>query len=95
VRAHIRWASELADEIARDPRFEIGAPVTMSLVCFRHKGGDDANRRIAERVNSSGVAFIAGHMLNGSFGLRVAIGNVGTSREDIWKVWEAIRRAAD
>lgn len=94
VRAHIRWAKELEEEIARDSRFEISAPVTMSLVCFRHKGGDEANRRIVERVNESGVAFLGGHQLKGAFGLRIAIGNIGTTREDVLRVWKSVQAAA-
>jgi aromatic-L-amino-acid decarboxylase len=95
VRTHIGWARELGSEIAADGRFEISAPVTMSLVCFRHRGGDEINRRIVERVNQSGVAFLAGHVLNGAYGLRIAIGNIGTSREDVWRVWSAVREAAN
>jgi aromatic-L-amino-acid decarboxylase len=94
IRTHIRWAKELGEEIARDDRFEVSAPVNMSVVCFRHKGGDGANRKIVERVNAGGVAFLCGHMLNGSFGIRIAIGNLGTSREDVWQVWSAVREAA-
>lgn len=94
IRTHIRWARELSEEIARDSRFELSAPVTMSLVCFRHKGGDEVNRRIVERVNSSGIAFLGGHQLNGAFALRLAIGNIGTSREDLLRVWRAIQAAA-
>lgn len=94
IRTHISWAKELAREIAADPRFEISAPVTMSLVCFRHKGGDEVNRSIVETVNRSGIAFLAGNILNGVFSLRLAIGNIGTSRDDVWRVWSAVRDAA-
>jgi len=94
IRTHIRWAKELGEEIAGDQRFEVSAPVTMSLVCFRHKGGDETNRRIVDKVNAGGVAFLGGHMLNGAFGIRIAIGNLGTSREDVWRVWSAVKEAA-
>lgn len=94
IRSHIRWARELGEEIARHQDFELSAPVTMSLVCFRHKGGDAVNQAIVQKINSDGVAFIAGHNLRGSFGLRIAIGNLGVSRDDVWRVWQAVKDAA-
>ncbi len=94
LRAHIHWAKELAAEIEADPRFELCAPTPLSLVCFRLKGGDEANRRLVDRVNESGEAFLAGNVLGGRYMLRLAIGHVRTTREDVWAVWERIRRLA-
>jgi aromatic-L-amino-acid decarboxylase len=94
VRSHLQWAAELAREIAADPRFEVLAPVFMSLVCFRFKGTDDQNRRLLELLNASGVAFSSGNVLNGKFGLRIAIGNLKTTREDVFLVWETVRKLA-
>lgn len=94
LRAHIEWARELAGEIGADPRFELCAPTPLSLVCFRLKAGDEENRRLVERVNESGEAFLAGNVLGGRYMLRLAIGHVRTTREDVWAVWERIRRLA-
>jgi len=95
VRSHLQWAGELAAAIAADPRFEVVAPVLMSLVCFRYKGTDDQNRRLLELLNASGVAFSSGNVLNGQFGLRIAIGNLKTTREDVFLVWETVRKLAN
>lgn len=94
LRAHIEWARELAGEIGADPRFELCAPTPLSLVCFRLKAGDEENRRLVDRVNESGEAFLAGNVLGGRYMLRLAIGHVRTTREDVWAVWERIRRLA-
>ena len=37
-----------------DPRFELAAPVPLSLVCFRHRGGDAVNQQILDTLNASG-----------------------------------------
>lgn len=94
LRSHIEWARELAGEIQADPRFELCAPTPLSLVCFRLKAGDEENRRLVDRVNESGEAFLAGNVLGGRYMLRLAIGHVRTTREDVWTVWERIRRLA-
>lgn len=95
LRSHLTWTRELVAEIEADGRFEICAPAPLSLVCFRLRGSDEANRRILEQVNASGLAFLAGNTLGGRFLLRLAIGHVRTTRDDVWAVWERIRGLAD
>lgn len=95
LRAHIAMAQEFVAWIGEDGRFELSAPVPFSTVCFRYKGSDDDNRALLERVNASGKVFISHTNLGGKIVLRVAIGNLGTRREDIREAWEIIRRAAN
>lgn len=95
IREHIRWAQELAAEIGAHPLFAVAAPVTMSLVCFRLKAGDEATKTMLRRVNESGEAFLSGNVLDGRFVARIAIGNIKTTREDVWRTWAAVRRAAE
>jgi len=95
LRAHIGWAGELAEWIDEDSRFERVAPVPFSVVCFRLRGGDEENRRLLERINRSGRFFLSHTELNGRYVLRIAIGNLGTTREDVRQAWELIQRTAD
>src|SRR5262249_56531589 len=92
IRDHIAWARELAAAIAGDERFELCAPVPLSLVCFRRKGSDDLNRELLERVNASGEVFLSHTALEGRFVLRLAIGNHSTSRRHVQRAWAIIRR---
>jgi aromatic-L-amino-acid decarboxylase len=91
LRVHMEWARRIAREIGSDPRFEVVAPVPFSVVCFRYKGSDDDNRRILERVNASGKFFISHTALGGRYVLRLAIGNLATTWEDVRGAWEMIR----
>jgi aromatic-L-amino-acid decarboxylase len=94
LRAHIAWAQELASWVDADRRFERVAPAPFSVVCFRLKGSDEANRALLERVNASGKLFISHTVLNDRYVLRVAIGNLATTREDVQQAWELIRSCA-
>lgn len=87
-------AQELAGWIDADPDFEICAPHPFSTVCFRALASDETNARIVERVNASGEAFISHTKLNERYVLRVAIGHMRTSRDDVLRAWQAIRTAA-
>jgi len=42
------------------------------------------------RVNASGVAFLSHTVLNGKFVLRLAIGNIATTWEDVLAAWTAV-----
>jgi aromatic-L-amino-acid decarboxylase len=98
LRAHMRMAQDLAQWISADPRFEVAAPVLFSLVCFRYRGSgsdnDQDNRDLLDRINASGRAFLSGTTLHGKFVLRLAIGNVATTEDDVRQTWEWIRSSA-
>ena len=94
LRGHMEMAQHLAQSISADPRFEVAAPVLFSLVCFRYLGSDQDNRDLLERINSSGRAFLSGTTLHGKFVLRLAIGNVATTGDDVRQTWEWIRSSA-
>ena len=94
LRQQIEWAQKLAKLIAADPRFEVVAPVPFSVVCFRFKGSDDDQKKIMDRVNESGRVFISGTVLNGKQTIRLAIGNLATTWEDVEEAWELVKGAA-
>ena len=77
--------------IAADDRFELCAPVPLSLVCFRRKGSDESNRKLLEQVNASGEVFLSHTALNGRFVLRLAIGNHGATRRHVQRAWELVQ----
>jgi len=95
IRNHVSWAKWLAGQMQEDGRFEIVAPVRLSLVCFRYRGSDEENRRLFKTVNDSGEAFLSHNVLDGRFVIRCAIGNAKTTKEDVETVWRLIREAAE
>lgn len=52
--------------------FETGPPPDLSVVTFRHRGGDDAGRRLLEAVHRDGRIFLSSTRLDGRFTLRMA-----------------------
>jgi aromatic-L-amino-acid/L-tryptophan decarboxylase len=91
LRAGIDLAQKLLQEIRKDSRFDISAPAPFSTVCFRYKGSDEDNLAILERVNASGKYYISQTKLRGQTVLRVAIGNLGTTWEDVSGCWKMIQ----
>ena len=56
---------------------------------------DAANRAILDRVNATGEAFLTHTSLDGRVALRISIGNLKTTREDVERVWELLQEAAE
>jgi aromatic-L-amino-acid decarboxylase len=95
LRHHIRRHVDLAQQFARWVReskdFELAAPAPLNLVCFAHKGGDEANRRLLERLNASGKLYLTHTTLGGRYVLRFCVGQTWTEEEHVRNAWERIR----
>ncbi len=94
LREQIRMAHAFADMVQKDPAFELPTPPAFSLVCFRMKGSDAQNHELLERVNNTGHAVLSGTTLHGNYVLRLAIGNVAITDQDIESTWSVIRAQA-
>ena len=94
LREHIRLARVLTGEIQRDPRFELSAPADLALVCFRYRGSNEQNQALIETLNASGKTFLSSTVLHGKFVLRLAIGNLATTEQDIRETWDLISASA-
>jgi aromatic-L-amino-acid decarboxylase len=94
LRRHIEFGQWVARAVDADPRFERVAPTPFSLVSFRYKGTDEQNRELLDRINATGKTFLSHTELNGRFVIRFAIGNLGTTQQDIDEIWDLIQRSA-
>jgi aromatic-L-amino-acid decarboxylase len=99
IREPVRLAKLFGDWIKIDKRFELAAPASMGVVCFRFVGADPAkidilNSEIIERINSSGRAYLTQTKLNGRTVMRIGLGNVLTTEEHLRTAWELIRTTA-
>jgi aromatic-L-amino-acid/L-tryptophan decarboxylase len=93
LRRHIGMGQRIAAAVDADQRFERVAPTPFSVVCFRYKGSDEENRALLDRVNATGKTFLSHTELNGRFVIRFAIGNVGTTQQDVDEIWNLIQNS--
>jgi aromatic-L-amino-acid/L-tryptophan decarboxylase len=94
VRRHVAMAQEFAARVSASTRFELAAPAPLNLVCFRHRGGDDLNRRLLERLNESGRLYLSHTVLDGRFTLRLSIGQTHTEERHVTAAWNRIEETA-
>lgn len=94
IREHVRLAGVFESWVREETGWEVVAPRSFSLVCFRRDGSDEENEALMHRVNASGETFISHTKLNGRFVLRLAIGNARTTEDDVRLAWDVLRREA-
>ena len=94
VRHHVALAQRFAKWVEESDQFELAAPVPLNLVCFRHVGGDGANRELMERVNRSGKLYLTHTMLGGRYTLRLCVGQTKTEERHVEQAWRVIRETA-
>jgi len=104
IRHHIALGRKLAEWIDGDPEFEMVAPAILGLVVFRYLGRreakreersgdlDSLNQQLQDRVNGTGRIFITGTRLNGRYVLRVALGHLTTTEDDVRQAWDLIKK---
>lgn len=100
VRGHIDLAKEFESWVRKDPRFELMAPVTINLVCFRYHPSprnfpeeelERINKELMDKLNRSGKMFITHTKLKGKFVLRLCIGQTNTTREHVQMAWDRLQ----
>ncbi len=97
VREHLRLAAMFKMWIEADARFELVAPVNLSVVCFRLNDGrseadlDELNRRFHEQLNERRDLFLTHTTLKSRYVLRMAIGARLTEERHVRCAWDVIR----
>jgi aromatic-L-amino-acid decarboxylase len=99
IREHLRLAKLFAAWVSTSPHFELSAPVSMGVVCFRATNGnatdlDTFNSEIVESVNRSGRAYLNQTKLRGRTAIRLGLGNILTTEKHLRDGWELIQETA-
>ena len=98
LRAHVRRSVELANwfaaQVQASEEFELAAPVSVGLVCFRHRAGDALNQALMDRLNRSGALYLTHTRLDDRLVLRLAVGGPATRREHVEAAWARIVETA-
>jgi aromatic-L-amino-acid decarboxylase len=95
IRRHVELARLFADRVQSDERFELAVTPPLTLVCFRHRGGDEVNRQLMKRLNASGDIYLTHTSLQDRITLRLSIGQTSTELRHIENAWRRIQEEAE
>src|SRR5437868_12656876 len=99
IHEHIRLGQLVRQWVEEAPDFELLAPVPFSTVCFRAhpQGMDDEaelealNERIMNNINAAGRFFLSHTKLYSKFTIRIAVGNLRTTQQDVQELWKELQ----
>ena len=99
IRNHISMAKNLLEMIKQDSDFEIMAPLSANVVCFRFKPkyiNDDEilnalNEKLMHDVNLSGKMFFSHTKLNGRFTLRLVLAQTNLNERHVTEAFNTIK----
>jgi aromatic-L-amino-acid/L-tryptophan decarboxylase len=94
IRSGVALAARFEEWVAAEPGFELCAPRRFSVVCFRLEGEDARNQALLARVNASGEIFLSHAVVHGRYTLRLAVGQMRSTEEDIAVAQDVLRREA-
>lgn len=101
IRSHLAIAAHLAEMIVQERDFEILAPVTINVVCFRFNPGgmeeseiNRINETLNHRLNDSGKIYLTHTVINGIYTLRMVTGQTNVTMGHVEKAWDLIRETA-
>ncbi|MFX0085514.1 MAG: pyridoxal phosphate-dependent decarboxylase family protein [Candidatus Hodarchaeota archaeon] len=102
IEQNIQHARYLTELIEKEEKFELLAPTSMNIVCFRYnrEGIDQEqlnklNEEIVLQLQEEGLAVPSHTTLNGNYTIRVAITNHRTKKDDLKIFFNEIKRKAE
>ena len=102
IREHIKLAKALAKKIKSENDFELLAPLTVNLICFRYRPEhikseeklNLINEKLLQKINSTGKIFMSHTRLNGKYSLRFVASQTNVTESYINNAWALIKKMA-
>lgn len=101
IREHIDIAKNLAKHISTEKDFELLAPVSICVVCFRYipdvyseEQLNILNEKLNHMLNDSGKIYLSHTVLNGKYTLRMVTAQTNVTMQHVEIAWALIKETA-
>jgi len=99
IRYHLILAKDLFEEIQTEKSFEILAPLTANVICFRYRPDgineekllNEINEKLLKKINETGKVYLSHTKLNSKFTIRIVIAQTNVTDEHTKKLWKLIK----
>ncbi len=98
IKYHITLANILKEKIVNTECFELLAPVTFNVICFRYKPKgvnsekklNEINEKLLHTINKTGKIYLSHTKLKGKYTLRFVIAQTNVQEKHVNKAWKLI-----
>lgn len=101
VMSHVRIAAGLRTAIENEADFELMAPGSLPVVCFRYNPGgldndklNSLNQTLNHSLNDSGKMYLTHTSLSGRYTLRMVTAQTNVTESHVMRAWEQIKSTA-
>ncbi len=101
IRYHISLAKQLTEMISSEPDFELTAPLSLNVVCFRYRPDgipeeslNDINQELNHQLNDTGKIYLTHTSINSNYTLRMVTGQTNVTLDHVGKAWDLIKNIA-
>ncbi|MBN2347779.1 MAG: aminotransferase class V-fold PLP-dependent enzyme [Bacteroidales bacterium] len=102
LEKHIKLAKQFAGWISETEHFEILAPVSFNVICFRYlpkqkKSVEEINKfneDLLFEINKTGKIYLSHTKLNGNYTIRMVTGQTNIEEHHVIRAWEIIKTTA-
>lgn len=99
LRGHIKLANHVKNWILDHPDFELMAPVTLNLLCFRYRPNgigcpNKLNQVLLEALNATGKAYFTHTKIGNDYVIRWVIGQTEVEASHVKAAWNLIKKIA-
>jgi aromatic-L-amino-acid decarboxylase len=101
IRYHVSLARDFAQKISDHDHFELVAPPSLNVVCFRFKpkGLDDdeidsLNEKLLQKLNQTGKVYLTHTKVRGLYAIRFVTGQTNVTDKHLNQAWKLIQKIA-
>ena len=100
---HLKFAQYFENKLRSHKDFEILAPVSLNVICFRFVPRQNAsleemnllNEKLMHLLNQTGKAYFTHTKIRGAFAIRIVLGQTYLKQEHVDRAWELILRTVE
>ena len=90
INQHIEITQLFTEWVKASDDFELLSEPPFNLVLFRHTKGNEFNKQLMDSLNKDGKIYLTHTVLNGTFWLRMSIGQTQTEKRHVQDAWRLI-----
>ncbi len=92
IRNHVAWAQKLSHKFAQDSNYKVITNCPFGLFTFQYcPAGQDANeatKNLLNAINEDGRTYLTQTLVDGQFVIRVSVGPIACTEEDVMSVYK-------